>query len=77
MLISTPLQPTTGIQGPIPPLPHQKIDSSQTGAVLGRDLHLEASQPSQPILMRSHIDDTDHAVQEDLSPIQNVFRKTN
>ena len=35
MLIYTPLQPTAGIQGPLQPLPHQKIDSSQTGAVLG------------------------------------------
>ena len=34
MLISTPLQPTAGIQGLLQPLPHQKIDSSQTGVVL-------------------------------------------
>ena len=26
MLIYTPLQPTTGIQGPLQPLTHQKID---------------------------------------------------
>ena len=40
MFISTPLQPTTGIQGPLLSLPHQKTDSSQIGAVLGQDLHL-------------------------------------
>ena len=34
------------------------------------EVEQEASQPSQPILMGSHIDDTDHAVQEDISPIQ-------
>ena len=35
MLMSTPLQPTAVIQGLLQPLPHQKIDSSQTGVVLG------------------------------------------
>ena len=40
MLPSTPLQPAVNIQGPLPLLPHQKIDPSQTGAVLDQDFHL-------------------------------------
>ena len=96
MVISTPLQPTAGIQGPLQPLPHQKILFTHWSSVGLRsppvvppaprepiegtpitsgvgDIHeveQEASQPSQPISMGSHIDDTGHAVQEDLSPIQ-------
>ena len=40
MLPSPPLQHTVDSQGPLPLLPHQKIDSLQTGAVLDWDLHL-------------------------------------
>ena len=88
--------PTTHSRHPGP----QKIDSLQTGAVVGlrsppvvppthtdpikgtpialRVGHIceaeqVASQPSQPILMGSHIDTTGCAVKEDFSPIQNVF----
>ena len=42
----------------------------------GGDIHeaeQAASQPSQPVLLGSHIGTTGHVVQEDLSPIQNVF----
>ena len=35
-----PHWPTDHIQGPLPLLPHQKIDFLQTGAVLGLDLPL-------------------------------------
>ena len=42
---STPLQPTVNIQGSLPLLPHQKIDPSQIGAVLGQDLHWKYHHP--------------------------------
>ena len=40
MFISTPLQSTAGNQGPLQPLPHLKIGSSQTGAALDQDPYL-------------------------------------
>ena len=40
MNLSPPLQHTVDSQGPLSLLPHQKIDSLQTGAVLDQDLHL-------------------------------------
>ena len=40
MVPSASLQPTVDIQGPLPLLPHQMIDSSQIGAALDQDLPL-------------------------------------
>ena len=40
MLPSSPLQPTLDIQGPLPLLPHQKIDSLQIKAALDQDVPL-------------------------------------
>ena len=45
MFITTLLQSTAGIQGPLQPLPHLKIDSSQTGAALDQDPHLWYHHP--------------------------------
>ena len=42
---SLPLQPTDHIQGPLPFLPHLKIDFLQTGAVLDQDLPLYDHHP--------------------------------
>ena len=58
----------------VPPTPREPIEGTPMTPGVG-DIHgieQEASQPSQPILMGSHIDDTGHVVQEDLSSIQNV-----
>ena len=67
---------TIGSRSPpvVPPMHSDPIEGTPITAGVGYIPEAEqaASQLSQPISLRSHIDTTGHAVQEDLTPIQNV-----
>ena len=61
----------------VPPTHTEHIEGTPIASEVGDICEAEqaVSQPSQPISMGSHIDTTGCVVQEDFSPIQNVFRQ--